>query len=115
MSIDSLEVDADGYPSDAALERIRALESDGPAEWKRFMLEDFERLAEELPYAAVKAFTRKHDYFRGKDVRRIEFATCGWSGCEDFIGAVLSVKMIEMLYYVEWRRGGLHVFEVPMT
>src|SRR5690606_11853039 len=110
--IDTLKIDADGYPSERALRKIRALRKATPGDLKRFMLEDFVDLGRELPYARCEAFERQDEYT--SPVLRIEFATGGWSGCEDFIEAVLSVPLIRLCYYAEWKRGGLHVFEVPL-
>lgn len=106
---DEIQIDGDGYPDDVTLDQIRAASAieDGAA-WMR---ETFPRLAAELPYGSVNV-TDVTD-FLGKPIKRIEFHTGGWSGCEDFINAVLGNLMLHMMFYAEWRRGGLHVFEVP--
>lgn len=45
----------------------------------------------------------------------VRFATGGWSGCESFIGALLSGKMkwAEVLFLDGWQRGGLWIFKFP--
>lgn len=110
--IDSLEVDGDGYPSEAALEEIRRLREATPQQLQEFMLYSFVPLAEEIRMGTVRAWWRTDELF-GCERLRIEFTTGGWSGCEDFIDAVLSVPMIRMCYYYMWRRGGYFAFEVP--
>ena len=109
--IDSLEVDKRGYPSDNILDSIRCLQFDGVEEAKRFMRSNFLRLASQLPYGTVRSEKIEDDL---SDMQtEIVFATGGWSGCEDFINAVLENNTLRMFYY-QWNRGGRHVFRVPI-
>ncbi len=110
MSIDSLNIDANGYPDEAVLERIRALDDD----FLRFMLEDFPVLAEQAACIYGKITSEDVKDVIGRPVRRLTFVTGGWSGCEDFIEAVLCIPIVRLLYYAAWFRGGKHVFEVPL-
>ena len=105
--IESLEIDRDGYPDDAAIDAITSM---GEGDWdfeeaERFMRNDFARLAKELSYASVWEETVEDG-----DEHEIGFTTGGWSGCESFINAVLSVKPIRMMFYYSWTRGGRYTF-----
>lgn len=104
--IESLEIDRDGYPDEAVLERIAAIRTD-VVEAHRFMREDFPRLCEEL---AAGYATSRRETVDGVDTLR--FSTGGWSGCEDFMNAVLAARGCRA-YFVEWRRGGGYTFEIP--
>jgi hypothetical protein len=100
----TLNVDADGYPDDAALEQIRT--ADATATGARWMVETFPKLAAELaPYGQCGLSENDDEHF-------ITFVTLGWSGCEDFIAAVLGNGMLRGPYYSAWRRTGWHEFRV---
>jgi len=43
---------------------------------------------------------------------RVELATCGWSGNESIIEALLNNVYFKHMWYAEWQRGGLHIFEI---
>ena len=105
MMIETLEVDDAGYPSEAALEKIEALKDADPREIWEFMRHRFVTCGRELNHG-------KCEVSEDSGIMRVEFVTGGWSGCEDFVGAVLSVPLVQLVYYAEWKRGGLHVFEV---
>ena len=110
--IESLEIDESGYPSDNTILFIKCLNFDSHEEAKRFMRNDFVRLARELPYATVSS-EKLDDDLDGKQME-IVFTTGGWSGCEDFIGAVLGNPILRILFYYQWNRGGRYVFRVPL-
>jgi hypothetical protein len=107
---DTLDVDSDTYPSDERLEQIASGDAIGEP-GRLWMLQIFPILAGELaPYAVCRI--EDGDY-HGKPVKVISFSTSGWSGCEDFIDAVLRNLLLNAMYYAAWRRGGHFVFEVP--
>lgn len=110
MIIPSLEIDKDGYPDEGIIEEIRAL----PFEHARqFLREDFPLLAKELPCSSIRVKeVQDDDSLHGKELEII-FTTGGWSGCEDFISAVLGNFLLRV-YYWQWNRGGRHVFRVPL-
>jgi hypothetical protein len=108
----NMVVDVDGYPDEAALAAITAGESIGPA-GARWMIETLPRLAQRIPYAACEVSDATG--MLGEPIKRIIFHTQGWSGCEDFVAAVLANTMLHMCYYAEWRRGGHHTFEVSLS
>jgi len=98
------ECDDEGYPKDSSLERMRAAgltleQADA------FLLHDFPAICEGIACCSYSA----------EDVdgsKRITFATGGWSGAEDLIDAMLNQFWIKYRH-IEWKRGGLFVFEVP--
>ena len=103
---DTLDCDAAPYPSEARLEQIRTADSaETGAHW---MVHTFPKLCEELkPYAVCEVAVKGSEY-------RVRFSTSGWSGCEDFIAAVLGNTWINMMYYQSWRRGGHYEFRVTI-
>lgn len=105
---DTLDVDDDGYPDEARLAEISA--ADAVEDGARWMVETFPKLAASLGYGHVDVT----DVF-GEPEKRIEFSTGGWSGCEDFIAAVLQNTMLNAMYYHSWQRGGHHEFRVPLS
>lgn len=103
-------VDADHYLSPEWLDAFRArpyqLE-----EAKAFLRETFPRIAEDMFYPAIG---REDVVVDGEPTTRIYFSTGGWSGAEELIGVVLSHFWMRHLY-VQWRRGGHYVFEIPIS
>ena len=107
---ENLDMDDDGYPSDAVLDLIRdAKPKDGGASW---LVRTFPLLAASVPCCDCTV-TKVADMFG--EATRIEFTTGGWSGAEDLVGAVIGNPMLRLLFYAEWRRGGFHAFEIPDT
>ncbi len=105
---DTLDVDDDGYPDDARLEQIRTADSVGTG--GRWLIETFPELAKSLGYASCEV-TDGLDILDHPE-KRITFSTGGWSGCEDFIAAVLGNLMINMMFYYSWQRGGHYELRV---
>lgn len=95
---DTLNCDAAPYPDDAILEQIRTADS---------VETTFPKLAAELAPYSLCELSDDDEY------HIITFVTGGWSGCEDFIGAVLGNMMLRVMYYSAWKRGGWHEFRVP--
>lgn len=106
---DALDIDDDGYPSEDRLQQIR--EGDGAKNGATWLVEIFPRLAASLPYAYCSV--EDGTDFLEEPETRIKFSTGGWSGCEDFIEAVLGNITIAALYYHSWERGGHYEFRVP--
>lgn len=108
----TLDVDDGPYPSEAALDAIRT--ADAVKYGANFMVHTFPLLCAELaPYAYCSVSERDGDF--GRPVWLIEFSTNGWSGCEDFIDAVLGNMMVRMMWHESWRRGGHYTFAVPCS
>lgn len=103
----SLDID-DGYPSEDAVAAISRYRGDITTA-RAWLRDTLPTLWSTIPCAAVSESTVDR---YGRPMRRLEFVTGGWSGAESVIDAVTG-SMLLRLYYVEWRRGGLHVFEVP--
>jgi len=102
-------MDVDGYPDDSELQTIR--------EWPLKARADF---------AALLAFVRERwsypeywheedavDDVMGKPVTRYEISTGGWSGNEDLLGALQDNRLLWMVCWVQSRRGGHYIFELP--
>lgn len=106
---ETLDVDASGYPSEAAVEACQMV---GSRDIQRWMLYVFPLLAKSIPYAGVQ--TRTVDDEVDGESLEITFATGGWSGCEDFIHAVLRNFFIKSFFLKEQRRGGGYTFVVPI-
>ena len=101
-----LDIDADGYPAEPWLESIRTA-TEWPPEWLLWVLPAF---CEIVPYGGCE-ITDAFDIVDGP-VKRITFHCGGWSGAEDFIGAVLANDMLNAMYYAAWKRGGHYTFEI---
>ena len=109
---ESLECDSGPYPDDDCLQQIR--DADAMRDGARWMVEMFPELASELePYAHCEV-TIDVDVF-GNPEHVISFSTGGWSGCEDFINAVLGNVLLNVMYYSAWKRGGHYEFRVPIS
>lgn len=91
-------IDADGYPSEEALELI--------AKWDFMdMKKCFEFIKELWTYS---------NYFKEEcldDKIIYHLSTCGWSGNESIINAMQKNIMIWTLSWVQSRRGGHYIFE----
>lgn len=96
----TLDVD-DGYPSERAIESVKTI---GRKDATRWMQECFADMANELPCSFV-GITSKNG------VAEVSFSTGGWSGCEEFIRAVLGNFWLRR-HLVTERCGGHYKFEV---
>lgn len=101
-------MDADGYPDEDELERIRGWE-----------------LKARTDFVEALAFVRERwmypDYWReipgwfddsNKRVTRYEISTGGWSGNEDLMSAMQDNRVLWLFCWVQSRRGGHYVFEL---
>ena len=100
-------LDADGYPSEAALEIIEKWHWDDIPEWFMFI--------EDIWYLRTWGWATElepHDYLKDKQVRRYHISTAGWSGNESIIKAMQQNFMLWSLTWVQSRRGGHYIFEL---
>lgn len=91
-------LDSDGYPTDAALARLR--------DWP----------TTDLPgaFAFAAELWKYPDYFK-IGTEEIEAHTGGWSGNESVVGAMQDNLMLWTLCWKESRRGGHYKFEIPVN
>ena len=106
------DLDEDGYPTEAALEKIRTW----PWNDTRAM---FDYIHDLWAYADSGFWTEKevvqddfniHEY--DKPRLRYYISTAGWSGNESIIGAMKENTMFWTLNWVQSRRGGHYIFEL---
>lgn len=98
---DSELLDADGYPTSAALTHVRNWPWEDPKGWFSFIetlwyMRSFGACAEQAP----------------EGVLTVKLSTCGWSGNE---GLIRAMQANEVLWEATWRSsraGGHYVFEV---
>lgn len=96
-----LELDEDGYPTEDSLTQIRAYKGD---------LRTFFRELAVIwwgGHGVVETIGRDD----GKRVIRILLHTWGWSGNESIIAAMEGNIMLQMMAWVESRRGGHCIYE----
>lgn len=93
--------DADGYPTDSALDALSRFEGT-PAEM-------IDTITELFNGGGAEVIDRDDDFDR--PVRAVRLVTLGWSGCESVVGA-LNGTMFHYLFWSLSARGGLHVYEV---
>lgn len=92
-------IDADGCPTDEALDRIRTFT--GTAE-------EMARYVQSLMYNGGSQLEDFVDDFK-RPGKRLILITCGWSGCESVISA-LHDTMFHLLGWESSFRGGKHTY-----
>lgn len=92
-------IDEDGYPTDAALDRISTFT--GTAE-------EMAHYVQSLMHNGRATLEDFVDDF-GRPEKRLTLITCGWSGCESVIGA-LHETMFQMMFWESSFRGGKHTY-----
>lgn len=97
-------LDEDGYPTDAALERIEKW----PVEDNVIGLLDFVASLWHWPNCVWKE-EKEHEW-KKETVTHICFATGGWSGNESLIDA-LNANFLGNVKWVMSKRGGYHEYE----
>jgi hypothetical protein len=97
-------IDADGYPTDEALDRISTFT--GTAEEMAGYIQSLMHNGR----ATLEDFV--DDY--GRPEKRLTLVTGGWSGCESVIGA-LQGTMFHLMFWESSFRGGKHTytFSIP--
>lgn len=95
-------LDADGYPTDYALGRLRKFEG-SPEEFVDFL--------RTLWSPSLMVDVKSDRGGRGEEIHRVRMVTGGWSGNEDIISE-LQETMFHMRFWESDHRGGLHVYEV---
>ena len=97
-------MDNKGYPEEHELEKIRSWDY-------KDVFEMIEYIAERWNYGDY-GFKREWEYnclFNRYELH-LWLHTCGWSGNEEIIEAILDNVWFKGLWYAEWRRGGHYKF-----
>jgi hypothetical protein len=101
--------DASGYPSEDTLHTIRTWPADDAAsclEYVRRAWSDYGSVRDTLSIGERSVLGAD----RGRFLR---FATGGWSGNEDLIGALDANVAVSARTWRMTARGGVHIYEVP--
>ena len=103
--------DADGYPTEETLERIRSWPVKVGADFIAVM--DFAGRAWSYPdyWDVAEHWSDPDD--RGRACRRYEFSTGGWSGNESIVHAIEGNQIVQMVGAWSWRRGGHYEYRFP--
>lgn len=109
--------DADGYPTEETLERIKTW--DVIPDGKRFDFEaamDFAGRAWSYPdyWTKTELWDDPEGYPGQKPQLRYVFSTGGWSGNESIIAAIEENQALQMLGAWSWRRGGHYEYRFPI-
>lgn len=99
----TLEYDDDGYPTEDSLDQIRAYSGSLLAffrEIKNLWWGGNDGISETIGKDAL-----------GGRIIRVRLHTWGWSGNESIIEAMESNLMMQMIAWVESRRGGHYIYE----
>lgn len=102
-------IDDDGYPTDAALERVRTW----PCERYGELMSLIKRLWRYGDMPSIFAESDTEDELHKRKVREYCLSTVGWSGNESIIHAMRENFMFWGLCWVEHRRGGHFKLYVP--
>lgn len=101
-------LDDDGYPTDTVLRLIEIWWWEDPRAWFKFINQIWTHRSwgwhEELA---------DHEHRKDTKVIRYNISTGGWSGNESIIRAMEKNCMMWSLHWVQSRRGGHYIFEVP--
>lgn len=107
QTADSEWVDEDGYPTDAALERVKT--------WPFTDLPGLFAFLRSIWWAADWGWHEEVTETQGVPVRRFHVSTGGWSGNEDIIDTFEHNFLCWSQSWVSVRRGGHYVFEVEQA
>jgi hypothetical protein len=104
--------DADGYPTEETLDRIKSWPIKVAADFAAVM--DFAGRAWSYPryWKCDPAFVDV-DYPSYKR-RRYVFSTGGWSGNEAIVSAIEANNMVQSIGAWSWRRGGHYEYRFPI-
>lgn len=97
-------LDGNGYPTEAALERIDRFEG-APSE----LVGELRPLMEHYGVVSTEDFV---DDFGGVPSTRVTLVTGGWSGCEEVVGRLSNTLFHYAFWESSWR-GGKHTYVVP--
>lgn len=99
-------LDEDGYPTDAALDKI--------AHWEGDLTEIFEFIHSiwHLKSWGWHSEETNDDILKDRKVIRYDISTAGWSGNEDIIRAMQENFWLWHLTWVQSRRGGHYIFQI---
>ena len=100
-------LDADGYPTEQALECIENWPYTDPRGWFRFI----ESIWHLRSWGWSEGYFKDHEYDPA-DKYRYYVSTAGWSGNEDIIRAMQKNSILWSVAWVQSRRGGHYIFEV---
>ena len=101
-------LDADGYPTDHALDRIEHWPyTADPRGWFEFI-----QAIWHFSSWGWKELTEPSDWKENSMVLRYYISTGGWSGNEDIIRAMQANHVLWSTTWVQTRRGGHYIFEV---
>ena len=106
-----IEWDGDGYPTEESLTAFHALPalSFGRDEAAVALRRELAKCAENC---CAFYEEREAKDILGRPCIHGHFSTCGWSGAEDLLGALLGKFWIRHLQ-LQWNRGGHFIFEFP--
>jgi hypothetical protein len=105
--------DADGYPTEETLERIKTWPCETLADMAEAM--DFAGRAWYYPdYWEVDPAFVADEWPGQKPQRRYVFSTGGWSGNESVVAAIEANLMLQMIGAWSWRRGGHYEYRFPI-
>jgi hypothetical protein len=96
----TIRADHDGYPIEEDVAALKAWS--GSLEHVHEVLD---AVGEYLESCGYGSFTKRGDYWR--------FATGGWSGCEEVIGAI--PPLVHALAWRSSHRGGLHIYGLEVS
>lgn len=99
-------MDLEGYPEEEELELIRKWDIKDSFGLIKYIKERW------AYHDSIKETWIDDEFNKGKKLLRIEFHTCGWSGNESLIYALLDNHIFKAFCYVEWHRGGHYYFEI---
>jgi len=102
-------LDEDGYPTDDALAIVELWPYTDEKGWFTFIESIW----------AMKHFgwsegVEPHDWDKDKNVYLYELSTAGWSGNESIIRAMEHNGFLWHQVWVQSRRGGHYIFEIPL-
>lgn len=111
MSSNAQWLDGDGYPTDAALAKIKEWpyqDANGCLDFVASLWRYREQgVSDELrEQEKLVVYAEPGDKF-------LRLATIGWSGNEDLICALDENRMVTMMTWQMSTRGGLHIYERP--
>ena len=99
--------DRDGYPTDEELAKVRDWPSDDPVGWLAYI--------KTLWWAPEWGWSEQSDstWDVSVPICRYSISTGGWSGNELILHAMRETRTLWQRTWVQHRRGGHYVFEVP--